>query len=72
MQYTHPPPATANRREHILRYKHGSHRHSTGQYAHHVPVVQVLATFRTCTRKAAARELPLGVFLYAYILRQGG
>ena len=31
-----------------------------------------LATFRTCTGKAAARELPLGVFLYAYILRQCG
>jgi hypothetical protein len=42
------------------------------QYIHLFPVVHVLATSRIYTRRSAARGLPLGVALFAYILRQGG
>ena len=53
-----------------FKFLQRSHRHSRAQYARHLPELQVLATSRPCIRRVAARGLPLGVFLYAYILRQ--
>ena len=72
MQCIHPHPETATRREHILQCIYDFRRHSTDQFGLLFAVVQVLAASRIYTDTAAARAFPLGVFLYAYILRQGG
>ena len=47
-------------------------RHSTDQYSLLFVVPQALAASRICTGTAAAMAFPLGVFLYAYILRHCG
>ena len=72
MQCIHPHRETANRREHTLRCKYDFRRRNTDQYDLLFAVLQVLAASHTCTDTAAARVFPLGVFLYAYILRQCG
>ena len=72
MQYIHPHLEIASRREHTLQCIYGFRQHNTGQYGLLSVVVQVLAAFHTCIGTAAARAFPLGVFLYAYILRQCG
>ena len=53
-----------------LRADMALRRHRRGLSSRLPPFVQVLAVSRPCTRRAAARVFPLGVSLYAYILRQ--
>lgn len=72
MQCIHPHLETATRRERTLRCIYDFRRHSTAQFDLLFVVSQVLAASRIYTDTAAARAFPLGVFLYAYILRQGG
>ena len=62
----------ASRRGRTLPCRRGSRRRSRGLCGLQRPVVQVLAASQPCTRRAAARASPLGVSLYAYILRQCG
>ena len=64
------PLAVANRKGHILLYKYGSRQHNKVLYFLQMPDVQVLATSRPYIHRVAARVIPLGVFLFAYILRQ--
>ena len=72
MQCIHPHPETAARREHNLQCIYDFRRPSTDQYSLLFVVPQALAASRICTDTAAAMAFPLGVFLYAYILRHCG
>ena len=65
-----PAVGIASRKAHSLRCIRDSHRRNKGLSCRPCSVVQVLATSRSYTHRVAARVLPLGVFLFAYILRQ--
>lgn len=66
----YPPHGTASRKARSLLCRCGSRRRRRGLSSRLRPSVQVLAASRPCIHRAAARAFPLGVSLYAYILRQ--
>lgn len=64
------PRRNASRKAHIRLCRHGFRLRSASRCIPDARDLQVPATGRSLSQPVAASEFPLGVFLYAYILRQ--